>query len=69
MTKAHQRFILEIAKNPEVDSMKVHLLMAFSSRWDFFGVDVEDPIGQALWAYRNCLEMMRDPIKRLIESA
>jgi tRNA threonylcarbamoyl adenosine modification protein (Sua5/YciO/YrdC/YwlC family) len=68
MTKAHQRFILEIAKNPEVDSKKVHLLMAFSSRWDFFGVDVEDPIGQALWAYRNCLEMMRDPIQRLIES-
>lgn len=68
MTKAHQRFILEIAKNPEVDSRKVHLLMEFSSRWDFFGVDVEDPIGQALWAYRNCLEMMRDPIERLVES-
>ncbi|MBI1869769.1 MAG: threonylcarbamoyl-AMP synthase [Chlamydiae bacterium] len=67
MTRAHQRFILEISSNPAVDSKKVHLLMEFASRWDFFGVDVEDPIGQPLWAYRNCLEMMRDPIKKIIE--
>ncbi|MBI1883681.1 MAG: threonylcarbamoyl-AMP synthase [Chlamydiae bacterium] len=66
MTKAHQRFILEISKNPEVDSKKVHILMEFASRWDFFGMDVEDPIGQPLWAYRNCLKMMRDPILRLV---
>ena len=67
MTRAHKRFILEISENPEQDAKKVHLLMDFSSRWDFFGVDVEDPIGQPLWAYRSCMEMMRDPMQRLVE--
>lgn len=67
LTRAHKRFILEIAGNPAADSNKVHLLMDFASRWDFFGVDVEDPIGQPVWAYRNCLNMMKDPIQRLVE--
>ena len=66
MTKAHQRFAIEISKNPEVAAKKVFLLTEFASHWDFFGMDVEDPIGQPLWAYRNCLEIMRDPIKRLL---
>lgn len=67
MTRAHQSFIHEISKSPQAESKKVHLLMEFASRWDFFGVDVEDPIGQPLWAYRNCLAMMKDPIQKLVE--
>ena len=67
MTRAHRRFTLEIANNFTLDSKKVFLLMEFASRWDFFGVDVEDPIGQPLWAYQNCLGMMRDPIQRLVD--
>lgn len=68
MTRAHQRFILEIAKNPSVDTKKIHLLMNFSSRWDFFGVDVEDPIGQPIWAYQQCFNIMKDPIDKLVKA-
>ncbi len=68
MTRGHERFILEIAKQPSFDKAKVHLLMNFSSRWDFFGMDVEDPIGQPIWAYRQCFNMIKDPITRLVEA-
>ena len=67
MTRAHKRFLLEMSPMPDVDSHKTHLLMDFSSRWDFFGTEVEDPIGQPYWAYENCLEMMKEPIERLAQ--
>ncbi|MDP3981883.1 MAG: L-threonylcarbamoyladenylate synthase [Chlamydiota bacterium] len=65
MTKAHKRFLLEMLSRPGIDSNKIHLLMDFSSRWDFLGTDVEDPIGQPYWAYENCLEMMLEPMDRI----
>ena len=66
MTRLHRQHVLE--RVPDVEK-RVYLLKEFTNASGGFlnDIDIPDPIGQTNQAYRQCLEVIKEAVERIVK--